>query len=154
MTTPVSASSPARAITPTQTATEVLIAEQVEEPEGPDQRKRHGQEDDGGLGDRAGAHVDDEEDDQHGQRNDDDKALLGRLHVLELAAPDDAVALGQLDVLGNRLLGFCDVGADIDAAQVDVNPGGAPGILTLDAGRALVDLESWPVARSARACHP
>ena len=65
--------------------------------------------------------------------------FLGFLHVLVLAAPDDAVARRELDLLGHRTLGLLDVGADVDPPQVDVDPGGAPGVLALDRGGALLE---------------
>ena len=71
--------------------------------------------------------IDDDEDDQHRQRDDDQQTLPGLLHVLVLAAPDDIVALGQLDMLLHRLAGVFHVGADIDILDVHVDPGGAAG---------------------------
>ena len=45
-----------------------VVVQQVKDANGADQRERHGEHDDGGLDDRAGVQVDDQQDDQQGER--------------------------------------------------------------------------------------
>ena len=88
---------------------------------------------------------------QQRERHDDHQALLGAQHVFVLAAPEDVVAAGQLDLaLGDGLVdgahGHLDVGADVDALHIHVNPGVGHGGLALDAHRGADGLDLGQLA--------
>src|SRR5206468_6494226 len=74
-----------------------VVVEKVENPERSNQGERHGHENDGGLHQRTRVEINDEEDDEQGQRHDNHQALLGAEHVFVFPAPKDVVAAGQMD---------------------------------------------------------
>ena len=73
-------------------------AEPPHQPQAADQRERHRQHDDQGLGHAAEVEVEQQEDDQHGDRHDDLQPRLGAFEIFELAAPGDVVAGRELDL--------------------------------------------------------
>ena len=118
-----------------------VVSQEIEEPEGPDQGEGHREKDDGGLGQRAGVEVDDDEDDENGHGNDHDQPPAGLFHVFVLAAPDQGVAGGQMDLGGNGFLRRLDKAAHVDVLDVHIDPGGAAGVFALDGGRSLDQLD-------------
>ena len=65
--------------------------------------------------------------------------LGGPLLVLELAAPLDVDALGQLHLLGDDPLGLLDEADDVAAADVERDVVQQPAVLALDHGRPFGD---------------
>jgi hypothetical protein len=108
-----------------------VVVQQVQEPEGTDQRKRNGQDDDERLHDRLGVHVEEDQDDEQGQGDDHPEPLLGLHHVFVFAAPDEAVAFGDLE-RRDGLFRFPDVAADVAPGKIDVDVGSQESLFALD----------------------
>ena len=82
-------------MSPTQTPDAHVVAERPEEPDGADGREGDGQRDDGGLRERPGVEVEQEQDEQEGERHDDGEPLGHPLLGLVLAAPGTAKPAGS-----------------------------------------------------------
>ena len=152
MTTPVSASRPGQSDDAHPDGHAQVVVQERENTNGPHQRKRHREHDNGGLDGRARVEVDDQEDDEQGQGHDDHQALPGLEHVFVFAAPEDVVAGGQLDLaLRDGLIdgthGHLDIRADINVLHVHVNPGIGHGGLALDAHRRANSLDLGQLTR-------
>ena len=91
-----------------------VVIEEVEEPEGPDQGERNSEQDDNGFENRLRVQVDKHEDDQSGERDYQFKPLMGLDQILVFAAPDQPVALRDLEG-GDALFGLLHVATDIAA---------------------------------------
>ena len=118
-----------------------MVIQHIEKPDPADQGKGEAGHDDHHLRHAVKVEVEEDEDDHQGERDDHTQGAAGFLHILELARPDDGVALGQLDAAvddGHRL---AYVRTDIDALQVDVNPGRLARVFALDAGRPFANGE-------------
>ena len=141
MTTPVSASRPGEGNEADHHRDAEVVAQDIEEPDGPHQGEGLRQEHDQDLGDGLGVDVEDEKDDGQGKRDDNQQALSGRFHVFELAAPEIGVARGHLQFFTDERLSLLDIAAHVDIADVHEDQGGLAGILANDHGGALADLE-------------
>ncbi len=72
-----------------------------------------------------------------GQRDDPQQAIVGLLHLLEFAGPDDVVALGENDAgLGvvDFSLGLRDRRGQIAVADAELDRQVAPVVLAVDVG--------------------
>ena len=99
---------------PTDHADAEVVAQEIEEPDGPQQGEGHGQHDDAHLDERAGVQIEKQKDQDQGDGDDNLQPLIGGLHVFELAAPEEGVARRHLQAGGDGLLGLLDIGAHVD----------------------------------------
>ena len=148
---------------PTQTATLKSIGgasqplhdlgEQEHEERAAGQRLGHGEHHQRGVGQVVVGQVQDDED-QHDHGREDEPQRLRRPHlVLELAAPLDVDALGQLHLLGDDALGLVDEADDVAAADVERHVVQQPAVLALDHRRAFDDADVGQRAqRESAAC--
>ena len=85
-----------------------VVVQQPHQPHRSDQRERHGEHHDRGLGHRAQVEVEQGEDEQQRDRNDQGEPGLGALVVLELPRPVEPVPRRELHPLGDRALCVVD----------------------------------------------
>ena len=81
-----------------------IEAEPPHQPEAADQRERHREHDDQGLGHAPEIEIEQQEDDEHRDRHDDLQSGLGALQIFELAAPGHVIAGRKLDLAATA---FC-----------------------------------------------
>ena len=91
---------------PTHHADAEVVAQEIEQPDGPQQGEGHGQHDDAHLDEGLGVQIEEQEDQDQGDGDDDLQALGRGLHVFELAAPDEGVARRHLEMGGEGFLGL------------------------------------------------
>ena len=92
-----------------------------------------------GVGQVVVGQIQDDED-QHDHRREDEPQRPGGPHlVLELAAPLDVHAFGQLHLLGDDPLGLVDEADDVAAADVERDVVQQPAVFALDHRRAFDD---------------
>ena len=125
MTTPVSAATPASAMNPTATATDMLKPEPPHQPEPADQRERQRQHDDERLGEAAEVEVEQQEDDHQRHRHHHAAGGLRRARRYSNWPLHTQIdARRKLHLLGHRLPRVGDVAAKVAVADVDVDVGG------------------------------
>ena len=90
-------------------------------PDGTHGGKGNGQEYDHGLGNRQGVEIEEQKDKEDSNRNDDEETGLRRLHVLELAAPDQLVARRKLHILTYGFLGIYHIATDVSFGGIKIN---------------------------------
>ena len=119
-----------------------IVAEPPDRRERAHQRKGNGQHHDCGLDGRAGVEVNNQDDEEEGERDNDHEALPGLEHVFVLTAPKNAVARRPMDLPdGDGVVdgahGRLHVTADVNAFNIDVYPGVGHGAFAFDAHRGV-----------------
>ena len=71
-------------------------------------------------------------------------------HVLVLTRPGDRIARGQVHLLAHQPLGLVHVAAHVPAANVDEGPAVEAGVLALEHGGAVDDLDLGDLAQGDR----
>src|SRR5262249_9099058 len=90
-----------------------IVAQDVEQPECADERERNCHKDDSGFDSRARVEVDEDKDQEEGERSDEQEPLESALLVFERAGPLNVIARGELHLLANALGSLLDVAANI-----------------------------------------
>ena len=90
-----------------------VIAQQGRNPDGAHRGERHRQQDEHRLGDGPGIHIQEQENQEQGQGDHHQQALLNPLGRLELAAPGDSVTRWQFHLVLDQAGGFLDIAVGI-----------------------------------------
>src|SRR6185369_3539049 len=105
-----------------------------------------GKHDDQRFGEAPEIHVEQQENDQQGDRHDDLEFLDGAFHVFKLAAPGGIGAGREFDLRVDRLPRLGDVGADVAVADIDVDVGREQRVFGTDGRGAGGDLNFGKLA--------
>ena len=116
-----------------------VIAEEIEEPDRPNEGKGDCQEHDEDLGHYAGTEVKKHEHNHQGQGDDDGETSFRPLEVLELPRPAQVIPLGDLDHLGDHFLCFIHVADQVPAGHIDEHIAYQSAALVPNGGRTCRD---------------
>lgn len=123
-----------------------VVAEEVHEPEGADEAKRDGEHDHRHAEPALGRNVEEQDDQDEGERAGCDEAGEGAFPHFEGAGEGDGVTGGEGNIAGDGFAGFGDVGAEVAAGDVDEDPGGSLGVFAADHGGAGINGERGDLA--------